>query len=236
MPLTIKRGSSCRISPLHWLVTAGALIGIGLFVASCEEAEDNTTNIELGESGVMVNGQVWSYRGSAMSRQIDMPQATLTTTSGADFDVRAETRGLVTLVYVGYTHCPDLCPTHMTEIARAVKELPPEAAAKVRVLFVTSDPERDTPDVLRDWLAGFDPSFIGLTGSPEELVQFQRDLGMNPAAAESHDHEQADEYNVNHASYVLAFPVGGTTALIAYPAGATSDDYLADLRKLTSAR
>lgn len=218
------------------MVSAAAFIGIGLLLASCEDAQDSTTKIELGESGVTVNGRVWSYRGSALSRQIGMPHATLTTTSGADFDVRAETHGLVTLVYVGYTHCPDLCPTHMAEIARAVKELPPEAAAKVRVLFVTSDPERDTPDALRDWLAHFDSSFIGLTGSPEELVQFQRDLGMNPAEAESHDHGQDGGYSVNHASYVLAFPADDPTALIAYPAGATSDDYLADLRELTSAR
>jgi protein SCO1/2 len=168
-----------------------------------------------------------------MSREIEMPAAVLTSTHGADFDVRFETEGFVTLLYVGYTHCPDLCPTHMAAVARALNGLPANAAARVKVLFVTSDPERDSPSVLGTWLAQFDPSFIGLTGTNEDLVAFQRNLGMNPATTEPADHEHRD-YSVNHASYVLAFPANSHTALIAYPAGTTSEDYAADLLALTS--
>ncbi len=87
--------------------------------------------------------------------------------------------------------------------------------------------------MLDNWLAQFYPSFIGLTGSDEDLVVFQRDLGMNPATTKANGHEQQD-YGVNHASNVLAFPANSDTALIAYPAGATSEDYASDLLALTS--
>jgi protein SCO1/2 len=217
---------------LRSLGAAISVAALALFGSSCQDDEDTST-IVLGGSGVEINGEAWDYRGSAMSREIEMPEAVLTSTHGADFDVRSETESFVTLLYVGYTHCPDLCPTHMAAVARALNGLPADAAARVRVLFVTSDPERDSPSVLGAWLAQFDPSFIGLTGSDEELVAFQRDLGMNPATTEPDDHEHQD-YSVNHASYVFAFPQDSRTALIAYPPGAASEDYLADLATLTA--
>jgi protein SCO1/2 len=214
------------------LLTVAIIVALALLSAACKDEQDSSPSIVLGESGVSVNGEVWEYRGSAMSREILMPDASLTDTKGAAFDLREQTQGVVTLLYVGYTNCPDLCPTHMAEIARALKDLPAEAQSDVKVIFLTSDPRRDTPDVLSEWLARFDPSFIGLTGVPEELVKVQQDLGMNPATIEAGAGQQ--EYSVNHASYVLAFPADSRTALIAYPAGATYEDYLADLRRLTS--
>lgn len=224
--------SDTRLRCLRAAVILATLAALTLLGSSCQGDEDTST-IVLGGSGVEINGQAWDYRGSAMSREIEMPDAVLTSTHGADFDVRSETEGFVTLLYVGYTHCPDLCPTHMAAVARALNGLPADAAAGVKVLFVTSGPERDSPSVLDAWLAQFDPSFIGLTGSSEDLVAFQRDLGMNPATTEAGGHEHQD-YSVNHAGYVLAFPPDSRTALIAYPPGAASEDYLADLATLTA--
>lgn len=224
--------SDIRLRSRRAAVIVATLAALTLVGSSCQGDEDTST-VVLGGSGVEINGGAWDYRGSAMSREIEMPDAVLTSTDGADFDVRSGTEGFVTLLYVGYTHCLDLCPTQMTAVARALDDLPADAAARVKVLFVTSDPERDSPSVLNTWLAQFDPSFIGLTGSNEDLVAFQRDLGMNPATTAPADHEHQD-YSVNHAGYVLAFPPDSRTALIAYPPGATSEDYAADLRALTS--
>jgi protein SCO1 len=224
--------SDMSLRTLGAAIMVATLAALALLGSSCQDDEDTST-IVLGGSGVEINGEAWDYRGSAMSREIEMPDAVLTSTHGADFDVRSETEGFVTLLYVGYTHCPDLCPTHMAAVARALNGLPADAAARVRVLFVTSDPDRDSPSVLGAWLAQFDPSFIGLTGSDEELVAFQRDLGMNPATTEPGNHEHQD-YSVNHAGYILAFPSDSRTALIAYPPGAASADYLADLATLTA--
>lgn len=82
-------------------------------------------------------------------------------------DVARDPDAGITLLYVGYTNCDDICPTHMAMIARALDELPPEVRTRVRVIFITADPERDTPATLREWLDRFDASFIGLTGDPE---------------------------------------------------------------------
>ncbi len=183
---------------------------------------DSTPHIVQGENES-------GFRGALLSREIEMPDATLTGVNGERFALRPETADVVTLLYVGYTHCPDLCPTHMAEIAAALKELPAKEHPGVKVLFVTSDPGRDTPAVLREWLAKFDPSFIGLTETPDELAALQQDLGMNVATQGEHTEH---DYDVSHASYVLAFPRNDRSAMLAYPSGMTREDYRADLLTL----
>lgn len=211
----------------------GLALVASMLILACGGGDDQTS-IVIGDSGPIIDGEAWPYRGSAMSREIDVPEMTLTTTDGRPFDLRAETEGFATLLYVGYTNCPDFCPTHMAMIARALDALPADTREEVRVIFITSDPERDTAAVLREWLDLFDSSFIGLRGSAGELVEVQRALGMNPAEIEPHE-DGHDEYAVNHASFVLAFPPDGRTALIAYPPGATARDFMADLARLTGA-
>src|SRR6185369_9103221 len=97
-----------------------------------------------------------TYRGGLVTPPLTKPQFTLTNTSGASFDFRAETQGYVTLLFFGYTHCPDECPLHMAAIATSLKQLAPEVRGQVKVVFVTADPARDTPSVLRAWLDRFD--------------------------------------------------------------------------------
>ena len=80
----------------------------------------------------------------------------------------ADFRGKVVAVFFGYTHCPDVCPTTMAELGRAMQQLGKDAG-QVQVLFVTVDPEHDTLPVLRQWVSAFDPRFLGLRGTPEEL-------------------------------------------------------------------
>src|SRR4029078_2346115 len=108
------------------------------------------------DSGAAVCKQ---YCGATISPTFSKPDITLTDTSGKPFNVKTDTAGVVTLLYVGYTHCPDICPTHMQQIAKALKALPAATASKVKVVFITSDPERDTPAVLRKWLDNFDTDF-----------------------------------------------------------------------------
>lgn len=94
---------------------------------------------------------------------------TLTDTRGRPFDFRAETDGRITLLFFGYTFCPDICPIHMATLAGALRDLPPEVRARIVTVFVTVDPARDTPERLEGWLAAFDTSFIGVHGSPEAV-------------------------------------------------------------------
>jgi protein SCO1 len=99
----------------------------------------------------------------------------------------ADFRGKVVVVFFGYTHCPDFCPTTLSELAAVLKQLGPDAA-RVQVLFVTVDPERDTPELLAQYVPAFDPSFLGLYGdaaataatAKEFKIIYQKQPGATP--------------------------------------------------------
>jgi protein SCO1 len=82
-------------------------------------------------------------------------------------------KGRPFLVFFGFTHCPDICPTTLFEVSEILRALPPRAK-DVRALFVTVDPERDTPAVLKDYLSSFDPRVIGVTGDPDAIAAIER--------------------------------------------------------------
>jgi cytochrome oxidase Cu insertion factor (SCO1/SenC/PrrC family) len=115
-----------------------------------------------------------TYRGGLVTPPLPKPNVVLTDTAGARFDLRSKTQGHVTLLFFGYTHCPDICPVHMAYLASALKKLPASSAEQFRVVFVTTDPTRDTPKALRAWLDHFDKHFIGLTGSERVLQRSRR--------------------------------------------------------------
>lgn len=165
------------------------------------------------------------YMGAVTSRPVEMPDITLTDQNGQPFDLQEQTKGYVTLLYVGYTHCPDICPTHLYNMSEALKQLPKDVSSKVKVVFVTADPERDSPEALKSYLKTFDPNFIGLTGTREQTDAFQETLGVNVATRTDLG---GGNYTVNHAAYVIAFTkeqVGYTV----YPAGMGIPEWLNDL-------
>jgi len=88
-------------------------------------------------------------------------------TGGGRAVTEADLRGAPFLVFFGYTHCPDVCPLTLTKIAQVLKILGPDA--RVKALFVTVDPERDTPDAMADYAAAFDPRIVGLSGERAEV-------------------------------------------------------------------
>jgi protein SCO1/2 len=87
----------------------------------------------------------------------------------------ADFRGKVVALFFGFTHCPDVCPTTLVEMASVMKELG-EDAGRVQVLFVSVDPERDTADVLKRYVPAFHPSFLGLTGSADDIARAAREF------------------------------------------------------------
>lgn len=115
---------------------------------------------------------VGQYQGFGLVPPLPRPSFTLTDTSGKRFSF-SQTAGHPTLLYFGYTHCPDVCPTTMADIAQAVAAQPAAARSQVRVVFVTTDVKRDTARVIAAWLGHFDaglPSrFIGLTGTQAQI-------------------------------------------------------------------
>ena len=154
------------------------------------------------------------------------PSFVLTDTGGMPFDFAAETEGKLALLYFGYTNCPDICPVHMAQIAEVFDQFPDVARNSV-VVFVTIDPERDTPEKLRAFLDNFDSRFVGLTGTEEELGAAQ-DAANVPRAVKAGD--EAD-YTMNHAAWVIAYAPDGLNYSI-YPFGIRQSQWSNDLQIL----
>ena len=83
-------------------------------------------------------------------------------------------KGKPTLIYFGYTYCPDVCPTSLLLMQTAIDKLGPDAAKKVNLVFITIDPERDTPELMKGYVENFGPTFLGLTGTPEQVAAAAR--------------------------------------------------------------
>jgi protein SCO1/2 len=159
---------------------------------------------------------------SACNQGADAPSFRSTDITGADFgkDFQltdfngqsrqlADFRGKVVAVFFGYTHCPDVCPTTLSELASARRKLGADAG-KVQVLFITADPERDTPEVLKQYVTAFDPTFLGLRGTPEQTAQLakafkviiQKNSGADP-----------NNYTVDHSSGTYVYDTSGRLRL-----------------------
>lgn len=165
------------------------------------------------------------YRGVMLEEPIPRPDFTLPDTEGEPFDFLAEAEGYLTFLFFGYTYCPDVCPVHQANLAAVLDGLHWEDRARVKVIFVTVDPERDTADRMREWLDAFDRSFIGLRGTLEEVNAIMLELGLPPAVFE--DTTNAD-YTIGHASQILAFPPSGP-AQVVYPFGTRQSELAHDL-------
>ncbi len=166
------------------------------------------------------------FIGSEMPDPLATPELTFTTTDNQPFPLREATAGKVTLLMVGYTHCPDVCPVHLANLAAVLKKMPEEVQSKVQVVFVTTDSARDTPAVLGAFVHTFNPGFIGLIGSASDLALLQRQLLLGQAYEEP---KKADgSYLVGHASAVIAFTADGK-ARVRYPFGTRQADWAHDL-------
>ena len=166
-----------------------------------------------------------SYRGGLMTPPLPKPRFVLTDTSGAPYDFWSRTQGSVTLLFFGYTFCPDQCPMHMANLGVALKKLPPAIAAQVKLVFVTTDPVRDTPVVLRHWLDYFDKHSVGLTGTEAAIEAVQKAAGV-PVARKTEPANGA--YSVAHANFVVAY-TRDNLAHIIYPGGVSKEDWVHDL-------
>ena len=137
-------------------------------------------------------------------------------------------RGKYMLVYFGYTFCPDVCPTTLNAVADAMDKLG-SGASKIRPVFITVDPKRDTPAVVKQYAAAFGPSITGLTGSAEEIAQVAREYRVY--YAEHRTGPGPNDYSMDHSSilYLIA-PDGSFVAPVR--ADQSGDEMAAELKKL----
>lgn len=160
----------------------------------------------------------------------EKPSFTLFDTSGEQYEFRTETEGKLTLLYFGYLNCPDICPVHLAQIAE-VFERAPDVARETEVVFVSVDPGRDSPQDIREFLDSFDTSFVGLTGTEEELEAAQEAVGVPPARIV--EAEDGEGYTVDHAGWVIAYAPDGLNHSI-YPFGTRQSEWNNDLQALAA--
>ena len=160
-----------------------------------EDGEVSATEESASADGVR-------YRGALVAPPLPKPDLVLTDTSGVPFDILAETEGYLTLLYLGYTHCPDICPAHLLDVAKTLETMDPAHVERIRVIFITTDPERDDAAAIRRWLDLFDERFIGLTIDADTLSGLLTTLGMPQIVKQ----DLGDgRYAVNHATYLIAY-------------------------------
>jgi protein SCO1 len=197
------------------LVPALSAAMVGLCATGCgstQHAAPPTTRAE-------------ALRGLLPSPLPHKPNFTLTDTTGHPYRLAARTRGKLVYLYFGYTHCPDVCPLTMANLAAALRRKPAAIRRRTDVVFVTVDPHRDTRSVLRAWLARYGEPFVGLTGSQAEIRRAEIAARVPLAPAER---QRGLDYSVAHSSLMLTYSPDNR-AHVVYSQGFTAADYAHDM-------
>lgn len=193
------------------LLTAGAIM-LALPVLSACSQEPAETPLEFNGSDIS---------GTGLGREMAMQDASGTTRSLDDY------KGKVTLVFFGFTQCPDVCPTAMAELAQSM-ELLGDDASQAQVIMISVDPERDTPEILAEYVTAFHPDFVGLGGTPEQLQVTAKSFKAFYAKAAGPTPEQ---YSMDHSSSFYVFDKSGDVRVL-IAGNAPADEIAQDIRQL----
>lgn len=212
-----------RTLPALLLVLLGLLLaGCGTDTSSAQQGP--VSNVRISDSD--------NLHGSVLPTPYDAPRVPLRDTSGATSSLAADARKPLTLVFFGYTHCPDICQVIMADLASALVRLDPDQRSEVDVVFVTTDPARDTGPVLRDYLNRFDPDFEGLTGSLPAIVRagkaFDIEVAKGPKLA-------SGGYEVQHGTPVVGVLPGGSAPYV-WTEGTSAGDLADDIATILDGR
>jgi protein SCO1/2 len=181
------------------------VVVIALLVAGCSKVEGGTSN------AIVVGGDDDGYHGVVLTEPYPVPGHKLLDTDGARYSLATDATKPLTLVFFGYTHCPDICQIVMSTIASALNRLDASERDRIDVVFVTTDPARDTAPVLRDYLDQFDPSYVGLTSDLATIVAAGEPLGVYVAKGEE---LPGGGYEVDHGTPIVGVTAGGTAPIV----------------------
>lgn len=183
-----------RVSPIliSFLVSGVFLVLITLLVAVYRSNGSNDTNAVVQD--------VSTYTGTTYEPPVELDDFVMAASTGVDMNL-SDFRGQYILLFFGFTHCPDVCPTTLA-IFRQVKALLGDDSSQVTFLFISVDSPRDTPDVIAAYLRNFDPDFIGMSGNDETLQAIAPSFGL---FYERNDDESQINYSVDHTgrSYLI---------------------------------
>ena len=201
--------SSRRRRRLVALVSA--VTALAAVTAGCSSSTAAATS--TGSVPGMVVIDTSKYRGNIIT-PVAKPAGTLTDDLGKPFNIKTDTAGLVTLLFFGYTHCPNECPLTMSSTGAAFRMIPAADRAKIRVLFVSVDPGRDTTARLRSWLGKFNPAFTGLRGTLAQVEAIEKQTGL-PIGQTFKD--AAGQAQLDHATEMFAFSTDNVATEAFFP-------------------
>lgn len=196
-----------RRQALGWLAA-----GTALLLTGCERGSTPASGSASAFRGIDITGASYA-RGFSLT-DFNGQRRSLT-----DF------RGRLVMLYFGFVQCPDVCPTALTRAAAVMEQLGPQAA-DLQLIFVTVDPERDTPELLRDYMGSFHPSFLALTGSADEIRRTADEFRVYYKKVPT-----GSSYTMDHTALSYLFDRQGRIR-VALRHEQTADDYTADVRAL----
>jgi protein SCO1/2 len=205
---------------------AASAVGAACRVGRCAKRAIAAASCAALIAGCAPSGPPWQLTN--VTGHLPDLQFSLTGGDGRPVDATAF-KGDTTLVYFGYTHCPDVCPETMARLMQVIAKLGTDEAQRVRILFISVDPARDTPQAMHDYVTAFDPRHArGLTGTNRQIEALARRYRV---AYQMEKRDPNGNYEVTHSSAVYIFDAAGRARLLA--TSADSPDAIAqDLRRL----
>lgn len=177
-------------------------------------------------SVVLTSCGSYRYHGQLLDKPMTIPDLVLTDQTGQQRSLQ-DFQGKVVMVYFGYTFCPDVCPTTLTEMKKAF-ELLGNKAEDVQFIMISVDTERDTPQALGAYLSNFNPTFIGFSGTPDQIADAALPFGV---FYEKHEGTPATGYLIDHTASVMVLDRQGQLRLI-IPFQTPAEDVAADIKQL----
>ncbi len=187
----------------------------GLLLAGCDK---------LGLAGKSPGFHATDITGAEFARRLELPD------TDGKMRTLADWKGKVMVVFFGYTQCPDVCPTTMAELSQIRKSLGVEGD-RIETVFVTIDPERDTPQVLKAYVGNFGPGFTALRGSAEQTAAAAKEFKVFYAKAPG---RTPGSYTMDHSAASFVFDASGRARLYV-PYGGDTKNFAADLKRLVAA-
>lgn len=205
------------------LLGAGAATGLALALGAC--SLEKGASVDTGNADPNAG-----WGGQLLDPPMEKPDVTFTDVDGNPFPLREKTKGRLTMLFFGYTSCPDVCPIYLAAVASALTTIGSGPGSKPIVLFVGVDTERDTPEKMKRYLAEFDPSFLGLTADPKVIEGALTDLGLGQPVFGEPDED--GNYEVGHPSTVYVFSPQDDGAHRMYSSDTRQAQWVKDLPRL----
>jgi protein SCO1/2 len=181
-----------RLSIVTWSLLA---VGVLLLISGCTAAPTAPTFQRNPDPGGYTGG-------SSLPKPYSMPEVSLTDTSGRPYNLATTPSKPVTLLFFGYTHCPDVCLAVLSDVSLALQRLPSADRDQIQLIFITTDPARDNEKRIRLYLDRFNPTFVGLTGPMSTIKRAASEVGVE---IEGLKKLPSGGYEVGHSAQVIGF-------------------------------